>query len=145
MKNALVFIVVMFLCSQGVWAKEAKVQAEVLTQSSVSWNGEAYRYPQGEAEISVVKIDIPKGIVLPLHCHNIPLAGYMVKGELEVSTASGEKKLFKAGDAFVEVMDLWHFGSAITDTQLIAFYAGQRDMPLSVSKQGQPALANRCK
>jgi quercetin dioxygenase-like cupin family protein len=145
MKYFLVFVMVMQLSQQIVFAAD-KITADILIQSSSSWEGGDVLYPQGDAEITIVKIDIPRNSIIPLHCHPIPLAAYVLKGEVEVTTVSGEVRSFKKGQAFVEVMDKWHKGLGVgEETQLIVFYAGRKGVPLSVKKNDAPVLAGKCK
>ena len=59
--------------------------------------------------------------------------------------SSGENKLFQAGDAFIEVMNKWHKGIFVEDTELIVFYAGQKGVALSVKKDGSSPLFKACK
>ena len=64
---------------------DPSVSAEVLLQSSHSWDGQPYQaYPAGTPELSVVKITIPPHTSLPWHTHPIPNAGYILSGELMV-------------------------------------------------------------
>jgi len=55
---------------------------------------------------------------------------------VKVVKPSGEYKLFKAGDAFIEVVNKWHKGIFVEDTELIVFYAGTNGVALSVKKEG---------
>jgi len=139
---ALAFTVVLF--GQSALADE-KITVETLAADTRSWDGSVFQYPEGGAEITVAKLSLPSGTKLPLHCHPEPMAAYVLKGEIEVTNASGQTKSFKKGDAFIEVMNRWHKGSVKgKDTQLIVFYAGKKNQPLSISKDGDSSLAGRC-
>lgn len=152
-KYCLLIIALLLLSLSPASAKETspsatqrKVTIDVLTKDSSSWDGNKIAYGQGPAEISVVKIHIPAGVILPLHCHPTPLAAYMTKGLLEVSKKSGKKVTFKAGDAFIEVMNSWHSGRSVGgDAELIAFYAGTKGIPLSVKEGDDPNLTPKCR
>ena len=144
MKILLFFIMGLLIASQNVLADD-KATADILRQGSVSWDGANVQYPDGMAEISIVKISVPQGVKIPLHCHPVPLAAYVLEGTLEVIKSSGEKKIFRQGEAFIEVMNTWHKGSGVgKDTELIVFYAGKKDLPLSINMNGDPALASTC-
>jgi quercetin dioxygenase-like cupin family protein len=126
-------------------AKE--VEAEILVKGSSSWDGGAIAYPQGEAELIVQKIAVTPGgkeISLAMHCHTIPLAAYVTKGSLKVVKATGEEKMFKAGDAFIEVMKTWHKGVFTENTELIVFYAGEKGAPVSTKQGGDANLIKLC-
>ncbi len=125
-----------------------EVTTDILVKGSSSWDGGAVTYPQGKPELIVQKISIALGgkeISLSMHCHTIPLAAYVLKGSLKVVKASGEEKLFKAGDAFIEVMKSWHKGVFTEDAELIVFYAGEKDLPMSVKRDGDTNLVKLCK
>lgn len=127
-------------------AKE--VDAKILAQGSTSWDGGAIAYPQGEAELIVQKIAVTpdgKEISLAMHCHTIPLAAYVTKGSLKVIKATGEEKIFKAGDAFIEVMQSWHKGVFNEEAELIVFYAAEKGVPISTKEDGNPDLIKLCK
>ncbi len=152
MKKCLFTVAIILIAISSVCAKDTqtmqiskKATVQVLTKSSTSWDGKAVSYAPGSAEIQIMKIHIPSGVQLPLHCHPTPLAAYMTKGTLEVTKKSGEKSIFHAGEAFIEVMNSWHFGRSIdTDAELIVFYAGTKGIPITVKENGDPALAKKC-
>jgi len=144
----IVFIAgVLLLCMQNATAAD-EVSSSILTHGSVSWDGGAFEYAKGKPDITVQKIDISTGseeVSLAVHCHTTPLAAYVLKGSVQVVKPSGESKLFKAGDAFIEVMNKWHKGVFVEDTVLIVFYAGEKGVALSVKKDGSSPLPKSCK
>jgi quercetin dioxygenase-like cupin family protein len=146
-ENMRIFLALMFtavLFGQSALA-DGKITVETLAADTRSWDGSVFQYPEGSAEITVVKLSLPSGTQLPLHCHPAPLAAYVLEGELEVTNASGQTKSFKKGNAFIEVMNRWHKGLVKgKDTQLIVFYAGKKNQPLSVTKDGDSSLVGRC-
>ena len=144
MKLHLLFVVALCVSTQAVPTVE-DVRAEVLTKNSISWDGSPVQYPKQGAEITVVKISVPDGARIPLHCHPVPLAAYMLKGAIEVTTSSGEKRIFREGEAFIEVMNKWHQGTGVgAETELVVFYAGQKNAPLSVNKSSADPLPAGC-
>lgn len=146
MKNYLGAIVwALLLLHNAAMAKE--VTADILVKGSTSWDGGTIAYPQGKAELIVQKITVSPGdkeISLAMHCHTIPLAAYVTKGSLKVVKANGEEKMFKAGDAFIEVMKTWHKGVFNEEAELIVFYAGEKDVPVSTKKDGSADLIKLC-
>ena len=129
-------------------AAAGEVSSSILVNESVSWDGGAFEYAKGKPEITIQKLDISTGseeVSLAVHCHTIPLAAYVLKGSVKVVNSSGENRLFRAGDAFIEVMNKWHKGVFVEDTELIVFYAGQKGVTLSVKKDGGSPLLKACK
>jgi quercetin dioxygenase-like cupin family protein len=144
MKSLFLFLMILLMAAPSALAQD-QITVQTLSKGSVSWDGGSIQYPEGSPEITVVRIQVPEGAELSLHCHTVPLAAYVAKGAIEVTTSSNEKKIFRQGEAFIEVMNKWHRGlGAGKDTQLIVFYAGQKDIPLGVEKSGDPALTGKC-
>jgi len=106
---------------------------------STSWEGGSFHYPAGDAEVTIVKLVINEGDEPPFHCHPVPTMGYVVKGELEVTTQDGKKKRFKQGDAVVEMMGTVHRGLPIkAPVELVVFYAGAQGVPTTVLPANDP-------
>ena len=106
-----------------------------MLKTTTSWDGaELPSYPQGQPEVTIVKITVPKGVQLPMHQHPVINAGIVLKGEITVTKKSGEKIILKAGDAIAEVVDQWHFGANTGDdpAEIIVFYAGVKNEPITV-------------
>ncbi len=125
-----------------------EITSTILKSGSASWDGGAFAYPQGQPEISVQKITVhPDGkqVELPVHCHPVPLSGYVLKGNVTVITAAGKSRLFKTGEAFIEVSNTWHKGIFNEDTELLVFYAGEKEVPLSVKQGENSPFAKGCK
>ena len=144
MKILMLLIMVLLINTQGALANDA-VKADILTKDIVSWDGSSIQYPLGKAEISVTKYTVPRGLIISDHCHPIPVAAYVLTGAIEVTKPSGEKKIFRQGEAYIGMMNKWHGGRGIgEDTQVIIFHAGQLNLSDYVDKNGDPALASKC-
>ena len=138
MKNSFLALCLLplFACvSTDQTNREIKV-VEVV-KSSNSWNGTKLPlYPQGQPEVTVLRITIPKGATSPMHQHLVINVGVLLKGELTVKTKNSETLLMKAGDPIVEVVDTWHLGTSTgtEDAEIIVFYAGVKDKPLTIKR-----------
>ena len=113
--------------------EKATVTVEKILDTETAWDGSSYgSYPDGQPELSVLKITIPPNTALPWHTHPIPNAGYVVSGELTVERKDGERKVVKQGEVLPETVDSIHRGiSGNRPVTLIVFYAGVRGLPLS--------------
>jgi len=113
--------------------QESGVKSEILAQGTSSWDGTPYSaYPAGRPELTVRKMVIPPHATLPWHVHNMPLAAYVLAGDLTVEKQDGTRKNFTAGESFLETVDIVHRGTAgDAGVTLIIFYAGVPGMPLS--------------
>jgi len=118
---------------------EDVVQTDALAKSTLSWDGSRLPdYPKGSPEVTILRIKIPPGVQLPLHTHPVINAGVLLSGELTVVTEENKILHLKAGESIVEVVNKWHYGKNEGDktAELIMFYAGVFDTPITVKKQG---------
>jgi len=139
MLNKSIFgICLAILLTVNAWAQEVNtVKVEVLAKTSASWDGsDLPNYPKGKPEITILRIKIPPKVQLPLHEHPVINAGVLLKGELTVVTKDRETLHLKAGDSIVEVVGKWHYGkNEGTETaEIIVFYAGVRDKPITIKE-----------
>ncbi|MBL6784840.1 MAG: cupin domain-containing protein [Rickettsiales bacterium] len=109
-------------------SKNPPIMITKLKQSSQSWDGSKFSYPDKNEEITAIKIFLAPNAKLPYHCHPFPTIGFVLSGEVEVEKTNGEKHLFRKGDVVYELVNQWHRGrnpSKIKNTEIIAFYIGQ--------------------
>lgn len=115
------------------------VSSVQLVRSEHSWDGALLpAYPQGQPQVTILRITIPAGARLPMHHHPVINAGVLTRGQLVVTTADGKELRLTAGDPIVEVVNTPHqgFNPGSEPAEIIVFYAGQDGAPLAV-KQGQ--------
>jgi len=133
MKNILFGILLFISCSSYVHAYT--IVSDILVKSTHSWDGSQLpSYPEGQPEVTILRITIPIGAKIPLHQHPYINAGVLTKGELTVLTKKGEKLIMTAGDPIVEIVNKWHFGtnSGNVPAEIIVFYAGIKGQPITV-------------
>lgn len=107
---------------------------EVLLKTTASWDGVPYTsYPAGIPELTLVRIVIPANSILPWHTHPMPNAAYIVRGELTVvQHETGLTRKLIGGQTLPEMVDAVHRGYSASDpVELLVFYAGAPEMPLS--------------
>jgi quercetin dioxygenase-like cupin family protein len=116
------------LCAQAIEPSQA-IKVTQLLKTTQTWNGTPIKYPQGQAEITTLMIEIAPGGATNWHEHPVPSFGVLLEGTLEVSLADGKKKLLKPGEALAEVIATAHNGRNVgtTPLKLIVFYAGAVD------------------
>jgi quercetin dioxygenase-like cupin family protein len=80
---------------------------------------------------------VPPKTTLAWHEHPMPNAAYMLSGELTVEKKSdGKTRHLKAGDTLPEMVDIIHRGyTGEQEAQLIVFYAGNIEQPLSIPEK----------
>jgi quercetin dioxygenase-like cupin family protein len=131
-------LLLLVILSTPVCALETTgVAVETLARGSVSWEGtELPAYPQGQPQVTILRIRIPPGTTLPMHTHPVINAGVLISGALTVITEKNETLRLKAGDPIIEVVDKWHYGKneGTEPADIIVFYAGTTESPLSVKR-----------
>jgi quercetin dioxygenase-like cupin family protein len=112
------------------------VKVTPLLKTTQTWNGAPIKYPEGQAEITSLMIEIAPGGETNWHEHPVPSFGVLLEGTLEVSLTDGKKKLIKPGEALAEVIATAHNGRNVgkTPVKLIVFYAGAVDRPVTVQR-----------
>lgn len=122
-----------------VMAFEVHAKPEVIMQETTSWDGGEIAYPEGQAQITAVKLRFEADSDMPFHCHPVPTFGYIVKGNLKVETKDGKTTILKEGDPAVEVMRTVHKGTPIDGpVEILVFYAGAKDLPNTVFPDKDP-------
>jgi quercetin dioxygenase-like cupin family protein len=127
------------LLSQNAWSADSDgIVSEVISKSTVSWDGKILPdYDKGRPEVTIMKITVAPGALLPIHRHTVINAGLLLTGELTVITDEGKTLRLKAGDGIIEVVNTLHYGKNEGDrpAQIVVFYAGAAGMPITVTKQ----------
>jgi len=120
-------------CSATAVEPNAAVKATTGLKVNQSWDGTALHYPQGEAEITGMQIEIAPGGSTGWHLHTVPSFGVVLSGTLEVQLKDGRVKRLQAGDMLAEVVNTLHNGRAVGDApvKLVVFYAGVKGQVLT--------------
>lgn len=137
----------LFVVATPTYAFEASEALKVtpLLKTTTSWDGAALKYPEGEAEITGLQIEIAVGAETGWHLHPVSSFGMVLEGELEVSLRDGRKKLMKAGESLAEVVNTEHNGRNVgkVPVKLLVFYAGAKGVPLTI--KSEPAKTDAAK
>jgi quercetin dioxygenase-like cupin family protein len=130
--------VISLLAVQPAFALEqsASVKVTRLLQTPTSWNGAALAYPNGQAEVTAMLIEIAPGAETGWHLHPVASFAYILEGELEVSLKDGSVKHLAAGQALAEVVNTLHNGRNVgkVPLKLVVFYAGASNSTLTVKE-----------
>ena len=111
----------------------AAIKVTPIVKGTASWNGKPVVYPQGQAEITGMMIEIAPGAETGWHGHPVPSFGVVLEGTLEVTLKDGRKKRVGPGEGLIEVVSTLHNGRNIgtVPVKLIVFYAGAVGKALS--------------
>ena len=133
-----VFVLIQFSCATKEEANHVSISVKELVRTSKSWDGKSLvPYPQGQPEITILRISIPAGARLETHSHPVINAGVLVNGQLTVKTTDGKVLRLKAGDPIVEVVNTLHYGinEGTVPAEIVVFYAGIVGQAVTVSEQ----------
>lgn len=111
----------------------------LLLETSVHGDGVPIVYPKGTPFVTVRITEVPPGVIIPKHRHQIPLIVYMLEGDLTLHIDNGMVRVAKQGEAFIEAWN-WHYGQNATDktVRLLAVYPGEVGTPLSIRPPAEP-------
>lgn len=119
----------------GSAAYSSGVTTKILLRTQADGAGAKLVYPtSAPAEVTTVFVEVAPGRQTNWHRHPVPCFAYMLEGELTVETATGEKKIFKAGDALAEVVDVLHNGTnaGSKPARLVLFVIGTAGQPFAI-------------
>ncbi|OOZ38039.1 cupin [Solemya pervernicosa gill symbiont] len=138
MRRVILGTLLTLLLSSNVFALDQHTtQVDEVTKSTSSWDGSALpNYSEDTPEVTILRINIPAGVQLPMHKHPVINAGVLLRGELTVIREDGKTLHMKAGDSIVEVVDKWHYGKneGSETAEIIVFYAGVVGTPITIKK-----------
>jgi quercetin dioxygenase-like cupin family protein len=111
------------------------VKITPLLKTTSSWDGKALEYPQGEAQITGLMVEIAPGGETGWHEHPIPSFGIILQGTLEITLQNGQLKRLQAGEALAEVVNTLHNGKNIgkEPVKIAVFYTGTTDSVLTIA------------
>lgn len=105
----------------------SRVTSKLLTQTRVTASGQRIAYPvTDKAEVTALTVELAPGAETGWHKHTIPVYGYVLAGTIEVELEGGKTVQYKAGDAIIEVVNLYHNGrnKGAVPVSLVVFYTG---------------------
>jgi quercetin dioxygenase-like cupin family protein len=108
-------------------AQERGYPAFPLMSAQSSIVGEAIRYPtSGPARVTAAVVTLAPGARTVVHRHGVPLFAYILEGELTVDYGAHGTRTFGRGQAFMEAMDVAHFGvnTGREPVRILAVYLG---------------------
>jgi quercetin dioxygenase-like cupin family protein len=113
------------------------VRVTPLAKETTSWDGKPIVYPEGQAEMTALLVEIAPGAQTGWHCHRVPNFAYMLEGTLELTLDDGRVKRLQAGEALSEVVNRSHNGRNVgsSPAKLVVFYTGTVGTPLSVEEK----------
>jgi quercetin dioxygenase-like cupin family protein len=112
-----------------------KPQFTELLSTSKTVMGEPIVYPTGTpAKLTAGIVTMAPGAETGWHTHGVPLAGLILDGELTVDYGDKGRRIYKAGQAFAEAINIPHGGKNTGSgvMRLFVIYMGAEGLPNSV-------------
>ena len=128
----LAFILVLFITNCAYSAEK-----NILLKTTSTWDNAKYKKLKIKTpEVTVLKIIINVGESLPMHKHDLVNIAYVKQGTLTVITDKNEQITVKEGECLPEIIGKYHYGKNAGNkpVELIVFYIGEKNTPLSVNK-----------
>ena len=112
------------------------VKVTQLLKTTSGWDGKQIVYPEGQAEITALLIEIAPGESTGWHQHPVPSFAFLLDGTLEITLADGRVKRMQPGEALSEVTDAVHIGRVLSRTpvKIVVFYAGSVGKALTITQ-----------
>lgn len=124
---SLVFVMTL---TMAVWG-QVGFQAAMLLQSNTTATGQQIQFPIFRNQITALRAELAPGGQTGRHMHPVPTFVYVLEGELVVEADGHGTKTYKAGDAFLESINMWHNGSNRTNspTKFLVVFSGEEGKP----------------
>lgn len=122
-----ILAVTIFAAANPSHAEDRGYPSVPLLSTGTTIAGETLHYPTGgPAHVTAAIITLGPGAKTILHRHGVPLFGYILDGELTVDYGDRGKRTYRKGDAFMEAMDVPHFGvdTGKDPVRILAVYMG---------------------
>jgi quercetin dioxygenase-like cupin family protein len=115
------------------------VKVTQLLKTTSAWDGKQIVYPEGQAEVTALLVEIAPGESTGWHQHPVPSFAFLLEGTLEITLTDGRAKRMEPGDALPEVTDTMHMGRALSKTpvKIVVFYAGSAGKALTVNQPSE--------
>jgi len=132
--KSIIVLLAAALCTVNV---SYSAEKEVLLKTTSTWDNTEYKkLTIKKPEVTVLKIIINTGEVLPIHKHDLINAAYVKKGTLTVVSEKRKEITLCEGEVLPELVGIYHYGknTGKEPVELIVFYIGEKGTPLSVEK-----------
>jgi quercetin dioxygenase-like cupin family protein len=112
------------------------VKITQLLKTTSSWDGKQIVYPEGQAELTALLVEIAPGESTGWHQHPVPSFAFLLDGMLEITLTDGRVKRMQPGEALSEVTETMHLGRVLSKTpvKLVVFYAGSVGKALTINQ-----------
>lgn len=138
MKRSIAWALGAVLAMSAAQAEESykpSVKVKRILETTTTTSGDPIRYPvTDEPLVQSLIVEIPPGGETGWHSHPVPAYAYILGGTIEVASEGGDKRFFKAGDSFAEMVDHRHNGRVVGEetVRILMIVTGQKGIGFSV-------------
>ena len=106
------------------------IKVTKLIETDTSWEKTKITYPNGDAKITALLVEMQPKATMKMHHHEVPSFGYILEGKITVESESVDIKTFSKGDVVIEMINKKHSGvnQGESVTKFIVFYMGTEDL-----------------
>lgn len=125
-----------FVCGRSGHAREGEAQSAPLLASGETIVGEKIAYPVGApARVTAGILTLAPGASTGWHTHGVPTFGYILAGELTVDYSEKGVRVYRAGGAVLEAINVAHDGrnTGAGPMRILAVFMGAEGLPTSVA------------
>jgi quercetin dioxygenase-like cupin family protein len=128
-----VVVAVSFKPFSAVPETAEKIRKTEILSTTESYDGTPYSYPAGQAQLTLLRVELAANTTLESHRHPMPNVGYVLSGSIRlVNEKTNSEKIYYAGEAIPELVDTLHHGTTLNEPcVLLVFYAGAAGQKLS--------------
>ncbi|MFI3249138.1 MAG: cupin domain-containing protein [Rikenellaceae bacterium] len=99
--------------------KKARIEP-LVERATTSWDGATLEsYPSGKPTFTMQKLIIPPHTRMEPHSHDIMQLGYILQGELTITSEEGKSATFHEGEPAIEVVGKIHYGENRGDVETV--------------------------
>lgn len=131
------------VCALGYSLTVSAATSTTLLQTSSTWNGADIEYFRTHCpQVTAVIVDIPANASTSIHLHPVNNYAYVLEGQVTVVTGRvvngalipKKSETFKKGDAFAELVNTWHQGTAGPEgVKILVWYTGEAGNAFTVN------------
>jgi len=138
MSKRITIFLALLLCVASLggaaWAQATGLKATMILQASTTPAGQPIQFPLFRNQFTANLVEIAPGGQVGRHMHPVPVLVYIMEGELTVEADGQPARIYKAGQAAVEVTNTWHNGlnRGSVPVKFLVVYAGEEGKPTTV-------------
>src|SRR5574341_545909 len=137
LKRAVLLLALVSVASLGgaAWAQSSGLNVTTILQASTTPAGQPIQFPLFRNQLTARLVEIAPGGQVGRHMHPVPVLVYILEGEVTVEADGQPPRTYKAGQAGVEVMNIWHNGlnRGAVPVKFLVIYAGEEGKPTTIT------------